>query len=307
MVQPYLRGGTLADKLAARTAPIPFAEVASLLQQLADGLDYAHRQGVIHRDIKPANVLLDEQGQASLSDFSIVRLLADTHTKLTTTGRVLGTPQYMAPEQVAGGEVGPEADLYSLGMVAYELVTGRPAFEGPSLVDMIRQQAQETPPAPRTLRPDLPEPAEDVLLKALAKVRQIASPAATAFAEAFAQGIQGQRAAGVARVSSGGSSLAARHFQASPRASAHERPAERNACAGARTMRRPSPRSGATRRRWWLAVGQRPDRRKRGWLMPLVAAVLLVAVNRGGFCRHRFAGRFDRYAESELTERAQIS
>src|SRR5258708_11644086 len=172
MAQPYLRGGTVAERLAAQTrqtGPMPLAEAAALLGQLADGLEYAHRQGVIHRDIKPANVLLNEQGQAYLSDFSIVRLLEDTHTQLTATGQIVGTPHYMAPEQLAGGKVGPAADMYGLGMVAYELVTGRPAFMGPSLVDVLRQQAQEAPPPPRMLRPDLPQPAEAALLKVLSK------------------------------------------------------------------------------------------------------------------------------------------
>jgi serine/threonine-protein kinase len=171
---------------------MPLAEVAALLGQLADGLDYAHRQGVIHRDIKHANALLNAQGQAYLSDFSIVRLLEDTHTQLTATGQILGTPQYMAPEQLAGGKVGPAADIYGLGMVAYELVTGRPAFMGLSLVDVLRQQAQEAPPPPRELRPDLPAPAEAALLKALSKRPEDRFTSAGAFVEAFARGLRGQ-------------------------------------------------------------------------------------------------------------------
>ena len=192
MVQPYLPGGTLADRMAARTGPLPLAEVAATVRQLADGVDYAHRQGVVHRDVKPANILLNARGEAYLTDFSIVRLLQDTQTKLTATGQVLGTPQYMAPEQLAGGTVGPEADVYGLGMVAYELATGRPAFEGPSLVDVLRQQAQEAPPAPRALRPELPAPAEAALLRALAKRPADRFTSASAFAEALDRGLQGQ-------------------------------------------------------------------------------------------------------------------
>ncbi|MFI5274790.1 MAG: serine/threonine-protein kinase, partial [Ktedonobacterales bacterium] len=192
MVQPYLRGGTLADRMAARTGPVPLAEIAAITRQLADGLDYAHHQGVIHRDIKPANVLLNERGEAYRTAFSIVRLLQDTQSKLTATGQVLGTPQYMATEQLASGQVGPAADIYGLGMVAYELVTGRPAFEGPSLVDVLRQQTRAAPPASPALRPDLPAPAEAALLKALAKRPEDRFASASAFAEAFERGLQGQ-------------------------------------------------------------------------------------------------------------------
>lgn len=192
MVLPYLSGGTVATYLSSHMEPMPLAEISSALSQLAPALDYAHQQGIVHRDIKPANILLDERNAPFLSDFSIVRLLAETATRLTTTGRIMGTPAYMAPEQVTGGELGPATDIYSLGMVIYEMVTGRTAFQSATLMDLIRQQAQTDPTPPAELRPDLPEPASAAVLCALAKNPADRFATAQAFAEAFALGIAGQ-------------------------------------------------------------------------------------------------------------------
>src|SRR5262249_14390438 len=155
MVLPYMRGGTLAAHLMQRASPFPLTEAAELLRQLADALDYAHNQGVVHRDLKPGNILLDDAGQAHIADFSIARLLSETQTNLTTTGRVMGTPAYMAPEQFTSSKVDPPADIYSLGMVVYQLVTGAVAFPSDSLPQVMRAQLQEPPSPPRQRRPDL--------------------------------------------------------------------------------------------------------------------------------------------------------
>ena len=193
MILPYMSGGTLASTLANAKGGLPFAVVSNYLTQIAAALDYAHSQGVIHRDIKPANVLLDGAGQPYLADFSIVRLVADTHTKLTTTGRIMGTPRYMAPEQISGaGPLGPAGDIYSLGMVVYEMLTGRVAFDAGSLMEMIQRHVQVAPPPPHQLRPDLPPPAEAAVLRALAKQPQDRFTSAGMFAYAFAAGLQGR-------------------------------------------------------------------------------------------------------------------
>jgi serine/threonine-protein kinase len=196
MVLPYLSGGTLATALGSERMPLD--AVASTLMQIADALDYAHSQLVVHRDIKPSNILLDGQHQAFIGDFSIARILAETHTRLTSTGRFMGTPEYMAPEQIEGRDVQAAADLYSLGMVVYRLVTGRTAFSAPSVVELIRLQIQESPPPPRSFRPDLPAPAEATILCALEKVPTKRFSSAVAFAHAFSLGVQGQWAAELA-------------------------------------------------------------------------------------------------------------
>src|SRR5262249_47785140 len=154
-------------RLMQPASPLPLTEVADVLRQLAEALDHAHSVGVVHRDLKPGNILLDEAGQAHIADFSIARLLSETQTNLTTTGRIMGTPAYMAPEQFTSSKVEPTADIYSLGMVAYQLVTGAVAFPSDSLPQVMRAQLQEPPSPPRLRRSDLPEPAEAAILRAL--------------------------------------------------------------------------------------------------------------------------------------------
>jgi serine/threonine protein kinase len=174
MVLPFISGGTLATRLAQAPGGLPLDEIAGDLDQLAEALDFAHAQGVIHRDIKPTNVLLDGQGQLYLADFGIARLFdpsgdADDQrspTPLTQTGQVLGTPLYMAPEQLTGARVGPAADIYSLGIVVYQLVTGNVPFYSETPVGLALQHVHDSPPPPRARRPDLPAPAAAALLRA---------------------------------------------------------------------------------------------------------------------------------------------
>jgi serine/threonine protein kinase len=190
MVLPYLAGGTLATRPG--TERLPLDDIDRTITQVAEALDYAHSQEVVHRDVKPSNILLDSQHQAYVGDFSIARILADTYTRLTSTGRIMGTPEYMAPEQIEGRDVQAAADIYSLGMVVYRLVTGRVAFIATSIVELIRLQTQEPPPPPRALRPDLPEPAEAAILCALEKDPGRRFNSAVAFAHAFSLGLQGK-------------------------------------------------------------------------------------------------------------------
>jgi serine/threonine protein kinase len=126
-----------------------------------------------------------------LADFSIARLLDETRTKLTNTGRVMGTPAYMSAEQFMTGKVGPTSDLYSLGVMLFEMVTGRLPFEADSLVELVRKQSAE-PPRPRELRPELPGPAEAVIWQALAKHSEERFASGAALARAFTAGLEGR-------------------------------------------------------------------------------------------------------------------
>ncbi len=192
IVLPYMPGGSLAAALARR-GPLPLAEVAALLPPLAAALDFAHAHGVIHRDVKPANILLDAHGAPYLGDFGIVRLLSDSisATQRTTIGRVLGSPAYMAPEQFSDtSRVGPLADLYSLGMVVYQLVTGHLAFETTNWPALIYQQLSAAPDSPRQRRPELPEAAAAAILWALEKEPERRFASASAFAQAFTLGLR---------------------------------------------------------------------------------------------------------------------
>ncbi len=202
MVMPLVSGGTLASRLADSPRGLPLDQVATFLAQIAGALDYAHHKGVVHRDIKPSNVLLDTNGSTLLTDFGIARLFdidADAHTiilgqssmTVTSSGQVIGTPSYMAPEQVRNQTAVPATDVYSLGIVAYQLVTGKLPFYGDTPFAVALQQMQDTPSSPRQSRRDLPAGAEAAILRALAKQPAERFASAEAFARAFAAGLRG--------------------------------------------------------------------------------------------------------------------
>ncbi|HYN89533.1 MAG TPA: serine/threonine-protein kinase, partial [Ardenticatenaceae bacterium] len=127
LVMEYIQGGSLAD-LIRRESPVPVERTLELLEQAARALDYAHARGIVHRDIKPNNILIDGEGCAQLVDFGLVKV---SEVSLTVAGQIFGTPAYMAPEQIEGNDVGPPADIYALGVVAYEMLAGKVPFQGP--------------------------------------------------------------------------------------------------------------------------------------------------------------------------------
>jgi serine/threonine-protein kinase len=164
----YVDGGSLADRLGG--TPLPARAAAELVETLARAIHYAHERGVVHRDLKPANVLLTAGGTAKVADFGLAKRL-EGEAGQTRTGAVLGTPNYMAPEQAAGRvkEIGPAADVYGLGAILYELLTGRPPFQGTTLLETLEQVRSQTPVPPRLLRPQVPRDLETVCLKCLEK------------------------------------------------------------------------------------------------------------------------------------------
>ncbi len=171
LVMPYISGGTLRD-LMETEGQFALPEVAHYLDQLAAALDFAHERGVIHRDIKPANILITPEGRLLLTDFGLVKLLADgqpAQRRLTGAGAPVGTPDYMSPEQVIGDIVDGRADMYSLGIILYQMVTGLTPFQGETPMQIAAQQLHAAPPSPRILRPELPPSTEQVMLRVLAK------------------------------------------------------------------------------------------------------------------------------------------
>jgi WD40 repeat protein len=163
----FCAGGSLDRKL--RGTPLPPREAASLVETIARAMHTAHRQQVIHRDLKPANVLLLEDGTPKISDFGLAKKLDDAGQ--TQSGAIMGTPSYMAPEQAAGGvrHIGPAADVYSLGAVLYDLLTGRPPFKAATAMDTIMQVLHEEPVRPSQLQPRLPRDLDTIVLKCLQK------------------------------------------------------------------------------------------------------------------------------------------
>src|ERR1700687_3579267 len=189
LVMEYIEGPTLADLM---DAGLDDERIPSLLDQIAAGLDYAHARGVIHRDIKPGNVLMTEEGRAVLADFGLAWLLEGA--QLTLTGGVIGTPEYMSPEQAAGHPFDHRADVYALGIVLYEMLVGERPFISETPIGMLLQHLQDTAPNVLLARPDLPPAVGDVLAKALVKDPDdrysTAGELARAFREAFSQRAQ---------------------------------------------------------------------------------------------------------------------
>lgn len=163
-------GGTLADLLGRTAGPLKVPQAVDLVEKLARAVHHAHQRGILHRDLKPANVLLDEAGQPLLVDFGLAKLVA-RDGPITQTRAVLGTPAYMPPEQAAGRneEITTAADVYGLGAILYELLTGRPPFAGGTSAETVRMVLEDSPRRPRLLNPSVPRDLEVVALKCLEK------------------------------------------------------------------------------------------------------------------------------------------
>ena len=163
----YLSGGSLAQRLNG--TPLPAEQTAVILSKLAHAVQAAHDSNVIHRDLKPANVLFDEVGEPKITDFGLARR-GDSDSGLTQTGAVLGTPSYMSPEQAEGRKsVGPASDIYSLGAILYECLTGRPPFRAATIIETIQQVKNQEPLAPAKVNPAVPRDLETICLKCLSK------------------------------------------------------------------------------------------------------------------------------------------
>jgi serine/threonine protein kinase/ligand-binding sensor domain-containing protein len=163
----YVGAGTLKDLIAQEGAQ-ELAEATRILAQMGSALDYAHSQGVVHRDVKPSNVLIDQQRNTFLTDFGIAKLVAES-AQFTASGAIIGTPAYMSPEQGMGEPADHRSDIYSLGVVLFELVTGRAPFEAETPLAVLLKHINDPLPPPRQINPDLPEQVQRVILKATAK------------------------------------------------------------------------------------------------------------------------------------------
>ena len=203
----YIEGGSLSEYLKGRSPPP--REGAVFIEQLARAIDEAHRKGIIHRDLKPANVLLAPKHKAAesdpkglkkplaeytpkITDFGLAKNLAAQSN--TARGKLMGTPSYMAPEQaggLAGAQVGAAADVYALGAILYELLTGRPPFLAGTPIDTVLLLTTTNPEPPRTLRPDLPRDLESICMKCLAKNPRERYPSALALADDIQRFLEG--------------------------------------------------------------------------------------------------------------------
>jgi serine/threonine-protein kinase len=171
MIQELLPGPTLARRIRdAGRRRMAAERVHSIIAQLAAALDFAHGQGVIHRDVKPSNAIYNAQGQLVLTDFGLARGLADAAHTSNSPGVILGTPGYLAPEQaISSATLTPASDIYALGVVLFELLTGRLPFEADTPMEVVLKHLYEDPPPPSRLRPDLPAALDTLVLRALSK------------------------------------------------------------------------------------------------------------------------------------------
>lgn len=183
IVMRYLAGGSVDDLL--RAGAISTGRLVAIVEQIGPALDYAHQKQVLHRDLKPSNVLLDETGGAFLTDFGIARILGEHSTPTITTQGVVGTPSYMSPEQAQGKDLDGRSDIYSLGVMLFEMATGRRPFEADTPYSIAVMQVTTPPPLPRSLKADLHPGLEAVILKALRKQRDDRYPDAAALVEAL--------------------------------------------------------------------------------------------------------------------------
>lgn len=189
LVMAYIEGGSLSNRIDRGAMNVK--EVDGLLRQIAAALDYAHRQGVIHRDIKPDNILLDKEGHPLLADFGIAKM-AGGGSKLTVTGGLVGTPAYMAPEQASGeSDITASADIYALGVVVYEMLTGKQPFTAETPMQVVLKHMTEPIPSIVNQVDGLPAALELVMQRVLAKSPQNRYKTATEFADDFNRAIQG--------------------------------------------------------------------------------------------------------------------
>jgi len=187
-VMELLEGQSLNERICGK--PVPILELVDLAAQTCDALQAAHAKGIVHRDIKPANVFLTANGQIKILDFGLAKLVEESHSTATTVtateaeiiaraitrtriGRLMGTPAYLSPEQARGEEVDARTDIFSFGLVLYEMATGRPAFRGQTSGELINAILHETPPKPSAVNPAVPSSLEQIILKALEKERKV--------------------------------------------------------------------------------------------------------------------------------------
>lgn len=183
IVMRYMSGGSVDDLLAR--GPLDSDLIVSIIEQIAPALDYAHSKQVLHRDLKPSNVLLDDNGAAYLTDFGIARILGEGAGATITTQGVVGTPSYMSPEQAQGQPLDRRSDVYSLGVMLFEMATGRRPFESDTPYSIAVMQVTTAPPAPRSINPRVTMGVEQVILRALKKRPDDRYSTAVALSEAL--------------------------------------------------------------------------------------------------------------------------
>lgn len=281
IVMEYVEGQTLRELLNDRSMLEP-AEAAHITEGVLEALGYSHRMGIVHRDIKPANVMIGPRGEIKVMDFGIARAVADTSATMTQTQAVIGTAQYLSPEQAQGHPVDARSDLYSTGCMLFELLTGRPPFKGDSPVAIAYQHVGEAPPRPSTFNPDVDGSLDAVVLHALVKDREARYQDATSFRADLQAARLGRPISAAARGTAAGAGVGA--GAAAATVAMHTLASgERTSVLGSGTVGPPgSPGEGHHGNTATLpAIGHDPDeepRKRRGLAYVLLVLAVLGAV-----------------------------
>jgi serine/threonine protein kinase len=191
MVMEFVRGETL-DSMIRQHGAMPCDQAVALFSMALKGIDHAHKMGIVHRDIKPANMMLTDTGSIKVMDFGIARVLGTD--RMTRAGHLIGTAEYMSPEQVRGEETDARSDIYSLGILLYEMLTGRVPFNSTSEYQLMRSQIEDAPAPPRTFSPNIPLGVEQAIMRALAKKREARYQSASEFRTSLLQRTTGAAA-----------------------------------------------------------------------------------------------------------------
>lgn len=186
----YLEGATLSQAIAAQHGPLPLPRIVNIINQLASALDFAHQRGLVHRDIKPSNAFIGADDHVTLMDFGIAKALQGG-AQMTRTGTMVGTPEYMSPEQAEGRQIDQRSDIYSLGVMLYQLLTGRVPFQAETPTAVLLAHLTKVPQPPTQLNPSIPPAVEAVVMRSLAKRPEERFPTAGELARALAQAASG--------------------------------------------------------------------------------------------------------------------
>src|SRR5579871_1536341 len=263
LVMEYVQGKTLQQVLAETTGPMPIPRACAWISDLAGALHRAHRSGVIHGDIKPANILVTEDGKVKLSDFGIARFA----TQVSGSGKMMGTPAYLSPEQILGEPQNTRSDLFSLGIVLYQMVTGVAPFDGSSVSAVCAQILQAEPVPPSQRNPAVSPELDRIILRCLAKTSADRYPSADAFATSLDAAVRHDKSANVAAVAGGATASAGIGSDGLPWATASVDPT--SADAGVNTSNLPKLKNS------WLA---RPLQASDAWFAAALAAAVLCSV-----------------------------
>lgn len=273
IVMEYVEGHTVRDILRDGHA-VPIEEAVEITAGVLSALEYSHHAGIVHRDIKPANVMLTPTGAVKVMDFGIARAMADSAATMTQTQAVIGTAQYLSPEQARGETVDARSDLYSTGCLLFELLTGRPPFTGDSPVAVAYQHVREAAPVPSTFASDVPDTLDRITLKALAKERDARYSSAAEFRSDLEAAVRGG-AVGAPAVGA----LAAAALVATPATEATQLMAPPVATTQAMPPASPPWAStGAAVAATNPPFDEEDEGRRRPWLLPLLIAIAVLAV-----------------------------